>query len=37
MITNLGTKQVSANTIFGSIKFFDGAVSLKPQSAMALT
>ena len=25
MITNLGTKQVSANTVFGSMEFFDAA------------
>ncbi|MFL6411598.1 MAG: hypothetical protein ACJ71K_10210 [Nitrososphaeraceae archaeon] len=38
MITNLGTKQVSANTIFGSIEFFDGSGQPKTSlSVMALT
>jgi uncharacterized membrane protein len=37
MITNLGTKQVSANTIFGSIEFFDAGGQPKTSlSAMAL-
>ncbi|MFL6325680.1 MAG: hypothetical protein ACJ72C_13120 [Nitrososphaeraceae archaeon] len=37
MITNLGTKQVSANTIFGSIEFFDGSGQPKTSlSVMAL-
>jgi hypothetical protein len=37
MITNLGAKQVSANTIFGSSEFFDtGGQPKTPLSAMAI-
>jgi hypothetical protein len=37
MITNLGTKQVSANTIFGSSEFFDtGGQPKTSLSAMAI-
>jgi hypothetical protein len=38
MITNLGTKQVSANTIFGSNEFFDaGGQPKTPLGALAIT
>src|SRR5919198_2545623 len=38
MITNLGTKQVSANTIFGSIEFFDATGQPKTSlSVMAIS
>ena len=34
MITNLGTKQVSANTVFGNMEFFDAGG--QPNAAMGV-